>query len=542
MTIPLRGPINAILWAQWRSLRNYYPRGNMLSLVFAALMLALWYGLVVMGAGALAILVSNPSRNELWSGFLPRGLMLAIAYWQIAPLVLASTGASLDLKRIRAYPITHKQLFFIEVVLRLTTGVEMLILVSGASLGLLWNPSIPNWGPLFFVPFVLMNLFLSAGLRDLLGRLLARRGIRELAVVAMVILTGLPQLIRVVGVSPGAKSVLSQIRVDFAYTPWNAAATLVGGHFSIRAAAALLGYTLAAFLFGRWQFERGLRFDLDAAASAPASVVSRGGGSIGDYIFSLPSRIFRDPLGGLVEKELRSLTRAPRFRIVFFMGFSFGLLIWLPITYRSNFGGGALSSNYLTLVSAYALLLLGEVSFWNIFGFDRAAVQNYFVLPVPMRAVITAKNIAAFCFAFLEIGAIAAVCAVFGLAVSPGQLIETISVVTVMCVYLCAVGNLGSSYYPRPVNPTQSWKSASAGRLQALLLLIYPVLSIPVVLAFLARYAFESELAFYAVLSVGLAVGVAIYWVSRDSAIEALETRKEKFLGALTASEGPISA
>jgi ABC-2 type transport system permease protein len=92
------------------------------------------------------------------------------------------------------------------------------------------------------------------------------------------------------------------------------------------------------------------------------------------------------------------------------------------------------------------------------------------------------------------------------------------------------------------VNPTQSWKSASAGRLQALLLLIYPVLSIPVVLAFLARYAFESELAFYAVLSVGLSVGVAIYWVSRDSAIEALETRKEKFLGALTASEGPISA
>jgi len=533
--------VKAILWAQWRSLRNFYPR-DMVSFVFAGLMLAMWYGMVILGAGAVAILMSNPSRNELWLRFLPRGLMWAMGYWQIAPLVLSSAGASLDLKRIRIYPIQHSHLFFVEVLLRLTTGVEMLLLVLGATIGLLWNPTIPKWAPLFFLPFVLLNLFLSAGLRDLLGRLLARRGVREVAVLLMVLLTGLPRLVMVFGVSPETAAFLDRLRFQFDYSPWNTAATLVSGRFHLAAAAALLGWAFFAFLFGRWQFERGLRFDTEAAGSARLSATSRTVSGLTDRLFSIPSRIFPDPLGVLIEKELRILVRAPRFRLIFFMGFSFGLLIWLPITYRSNFGGGALSSNYLTLVSAYALLLLGEVSFWNIFGFDRTAVQNYFVLPVPMKTVLAAKNITAFFFCILEIGAIAVVCAIFGMSVSLGQLVETTSVVLVMCMYLCAVGNLGSIYFPRPVNPTQSWKSAAAGRMQAFLILIYPVIGIPIALAFLARYAFESELAFYGVLAAGMLVGVTIYWVARESAVEALEVRKEKFLGTLTQGEGPISA
>ena len=44
-----------------------------------------------------------------------------------------------------------------------------------------------------------------------------------------------------------------------------------------------------------------------------------------DRFFRLPSLVLPDPLAAIVEKELRSLARTPRFRTVFIMGFTFGL-------------------------------------------------------------------------------------------------------------------------------------------------------------------------------------------------------------------------
>ena len=66
-----------------------------------------------------------------------------------------------------------------------------------------------------------------------------------------------------------------------------------------------------------------------------------------------------DPLGALIEKEVRFLSRSPRFRLVFLMGFTFGLLIWLPVALgRQGVSQSFLSGNYLTVVSVYSLLLL----------------------------------------------------------------------------------------------------------------------------------------------------------------------------------------
>ena len=89
----------------------------------------------------------------------------------------------------------------------------------------------------------------------------------------------------------------------------------------------------------------------------------------------LPSRLLPDPIGILVEKEVRFLSRAPRFRLVFFMGFTFGLIIWLPLLLRGGQPAGFFGQNLLSLVSLYACLLLGEVLFWNSFGFDRQALH-----------------------------------------------------------------------------------------------------------------------------------------------------------------------
>ncbi len=532
----------AILWAQWRTLFNYYPR-HQGSLVFLVLMSAVWYGAWALGAAAVSILLANPERVPLFPRLLPAGLFLAFLYWQLVPLVLVSSGASMDLKRLLVYPIPPARLFDLEVLLRLSTGLEVLVVLAGATVGLLRNPLIPAWAPLAFVPFIVLNLFLAAGLRNLLARMLARKRVRELVVLLLVLAAAAPQLLVLSGATGRLRGMLDAIPFDgslFQLLPWTAAARLAQGHGSAGAWLVLLGWTAVAWRFGRWQFFRGLRFDAEAARSTAGRPAPASGWR--ERLYRAPSVLLPDPLGAIVEKEIRFLSRAPRFRLVFLMGFTFGLVIWLPLALQERGSGSALSTNYLTFVSVYALLLLGEVTFWNSLGFDRSAAQFWYLAPVKFSTILVGKNIAAALVVFVEITAVALVCSLLGMPVSSAKLAEAYSVTLTLTVYLLAVGNLGSTHYPRPVNPVQSWRSASAGRFQALLLLLYPVVAVPVALAYGARYAFESETAFYLVMAFALALGAVVYRIAIESAVSTAEARKEKLLEALARGDGPVSA
>ena len=528
----------AILWAQWRTLLNFYSRGNLGSLVFTVIMGAIWYGMATAGAVGAAFLSSDPTRLAWLEKIAPTTLVFLFLYWQVVPILLASAGTGLDLRRLVVYPVTHRQLFALEVLLRFSTGVEVTLILIGVSMGLWFNPAVRWWGPLAFLPWMAFNLTLSAGLRDLLGRLLARRGMREIAVLVVVLIAGLPQLLLVTGVPEKLRA--EAARVAFDYWPWQITARVALARFAWLDVAAMAAWTALACVFGRWQFERGLRFDAEAARATPQRP-QRGGGLL-ERLYRIPSLVFPDPLGAIFEKEVRYLSRAPRFRIVFFMGFSFGLLIWLPIAFREGRTPESFfASNYLTFVTVYALMLLGEVSFWNVFGFDRAAAQIYYVTPVRFSRVLIGKNLAALTFVLLEVSAVAAACAGLRMPLTPARLAEAYAVTLVMTLFLLAAGNLASVWYPRPSNPTHSWRSASAGKMQALLALLYPVFSIPIVLAYLARYAFDSTAAFYAVLAFGAALGAAFYGVALDSAVKAADARKERIVMALVQGEGPVS-
>jgi hypothetical protein len=82
-----------------------------------------------------------PQSAETMPVALPTGLLLIFLYWQLAPLISASLGASLDLKKLLIYPVPHRKLFVIEVLLRLTTCAEMLLILAGSVAGLLRNPT-----------------------------------------------------------------------------------------------------------------------------------------------------------------------------------------------------------------------------------------------------------------------------------------------------------------------------------------------------------------------------------------------------------------
>ena len=63
-----------------------------------------------------------------------------------------------------------------------------------------------------------------------------------------------------------------------------------------------------------------------------------------------------------------------------------------------------------------------------------------------------------------------------------------------------------------------------------------------VALAYLARYAFDTEWAFLGVLLFGAALGGIIYYYSLNAAVKAAGERIEEIIGALSRGEGPIES
>ncbi len=530
--------VETILWAQWRSWLNYYPKSNRTGTVFGTLLMTLWYLMWLVFAGLTARVFSEGDNASMTKTVLPAGLLFVFAYWQIVPVLLASTGVSLEMRKLQVYPIPNTHLFLLELMLRVTASFEMLLVVCGLAVGLFLNPRLPAWAAAGILPFVLLNVCVSAGMREILIRLLARKRIREIAVLLLVSLGALPQLLMVTGAWQKVRFLFSGS--SRAFWPWSATASVAAGNAS--AAVILIGWTALAWYFGRLQFEKGLRFDADASAATPLTG-KPAGETITDRILRWPALVFKDPLAALVEKELRFLSRAPRFRLVFTMGFTFGLIIWLPI----SFGAGhsttdVFANNYLSFVCLYAVLLLGDVCFWNTFGFDRTAAQAYWAMPIDFSVVLIAKNISAVFFVMLEVTLVMTACALLRMPIDVRRVAEALSLTIVVSTYLGGLGNLTSTSAPRAINPAKLMRSGAPGKLQAMLLLLYPVAAIPVLLAFGARYAFRSELAFFVALGLVWLVGVAVYWVALESAAESAARDREKIVTALSQGDGIIQA
>ena len=534
----MESPAAAVVWAQFRSLLNFYRRPQMGGYWVGTAVMALWYLMVAAGAILLGFVLSRESAAPYLPQILPFGFLGAFLYWQMVPVFLASTGLSLETRKLVVYPIPENQIFHLEVLLRLSTGIEVILVLVASMTGLLANPLVPKWGPPTMVLFLVFNLYLSAGIKDLISRLMERKGTRELTVLVFVLLMVSPQMVTVMGLPPGFKDKL--LHFNQLWMPWTAPAVLAAGQWSWAAAASVLAWLVGAVWFGRWQFHRTLYFDTEAVR-AQSEKGGAGNGAL-EALFAWPRRVFRDPLAALVEKELKSLARTPRFRLVFMMGFTFGLVIWLPLAFGKPMGNGrgAFASNFLTWISVYSIMLLGEVALFNNLGFDRAAAQFYWLAPVRIRTVLLAKNIAAFVYIVLEVGSVTLACVVLRLPIDPAKIAEAFAVTLLLATFFAALGNIGSIYYPRYANPQQAWRSRGGGKFQAWMLLAYPVLAVPIGLAYMARWATESQVAFYAVLAVTAGIGWAFYRVAMDTAEQAAEEKREQILGALSAGDGPI--
>lgn len=527
----------AILWAQFRAMRNILPRSGRLGTFLTLALNVCWYGLWAFGALAVMLLIREVNDRQILFRFLGPGLLMCFLYWQVIPVIMASAGASLQMRRLRVYPIPHSQLFHLEVMLRVTTAIETVLLLMGAGVGITLNPTLPAWYALALVPYALFNLYLSAGIRDLITRMLAWRRFREAMLFFVVMLAALPQIVLRSGVPKQYQRYFDQLNSPL--FPWTAAAYLLSGDWRLINVVSLLSWLAVGYAFGRWQFERGLRFD-EEAARAHGNAATKSDSWV-EWIYRLPSLLLRDPMGAMVEKELRSLVRSPRFRIVFLMGFTFGLMIWFPMAFRKE-RPSMIQSHYLVIVSAYSILLLSEVGVWNVLGFDRSAAQLYWLAPVRTVMALVAKNIATACFVTLEVILISGVCLLFRLPISFSLFIEALLVCMVMLVFLAAIGNVSSLRFPRPMDPNESWKRSGGSRFQVMLVFLYPVIGLPFAFAYYAQHKWESDLAFYGVIAV-TAVGAAIaYGFSLEKAATMAAQSKERILSSLAQGGAPVSS
>jgi len=532
--------IAAILRAQLLSMRVGGRRNAIFSLITGLV----WYGFWC-GVAAGVYFAARRAGAALLEQALPIGLLLMLLFWQVIPVLSASFGSALDMRKLLVYPAPHDKLFLVEVLLRLTTGFEMVLVSAGAVAGLLRNGAAGGWAaaPRILLPlltFLVFNLLLASGLRSLLERLLSRRRVREVVVILMLLAFTLPRIALVMGARPkslGGFGVLAHVPG----LPWVAVSNAMLGQSELWSLTILAAWTLAAAGFGRTQFERNLRYDAVAAQATPLDAAPSSKPSWSDRFYRLPALLFGDPLAALIEKELRSLARTPRFRMVFVMGFSFGLMVWLPLVLgRQSERVGFLEENFLVAVSVYALTLLGQVTYWNCFGFDRSAVQIYFAAPQPIAVTLRAKNIASLIVVYLEVLVLTGLTWVLHVGVSLGKIAETLLVVGVCAFYMLAFGNISSVHYPRALTPDRVSQGGASSRFQAFVFILYPLALLPVFLAYLARYAFDSQTAFAAVLALAAALGGGLYGLAMESAVKTATTNRERILVDLSRGEGPV--
>lgn len=542
--------IAAILRAQFLSMRMAGRRGAFFSLITGIIWYGIWTAAALLAWFALA--QADAGQLRTW---IPVGLLAVCFYWQAMPILSASMGSSLDMRKLVVYPAPHAKLFLVELLLRLATGIEMVMVLAGGGLGLIGNRSV-GWAagvrasPFIQAPrtlaavlvFVVFNVLLASGSRSLLVRLLSRRKVRELLVFFLLLLWMVPRFLFMSGKLHANRLRGLDGATHTVAWPWTAAADIALGQSTLLALLSIGCWTLAAAWFGRTQFERGLRFDTVAAQATPQHSGVTRLESLADIFYRFPSLVLPDPLAAIVEKELRTLARTPRYRMIFVMGFSFGLMLWLPMVLRGSAGNSTLSRHFLTVICVYALTLLGQVSYWNCFGFDRSAAQIYFAAPPPLSLTLAGKNLAALVFVYLEVAILIGITALLPVRFGYGQVLETLVVVGVCSLYMMALGNISSVQYPRGLNPSQVSQGGASGRFQALVVLLYPVSLVPVFLAYLARYAFDSELVFSLVLAFAAAVGGVLYWIAMDSAVATAIKKRERIVQDLSTGDGPVAA
>jgi ABC-2 type transport system permease protein len=535
----MREQIGAIVWAQYRTIRNYLPRTSMGAILLGLISLV-WYGLFCFAAFGLAKGMQYAPMDKLRLYF-PAGMLGLLLFWQIFPVLTMSSGWSLELNKLLVFPIHPRTLFVVELILRFTTSPESVILLIGAIWGLLAHPEMHGWWPVLLLLYVPFNLLLSLAVREWMMRLFRKKRLREVLMLAIVSVSILPSLL-------ANTSLGERLRPYYLYaangpgTPWHEFTLLGLGPPPLLSLAAVMFWIVLAWWLARRQFAASLRLDFDQSggeSSTKGETTIPARPSLVEMLANFVSGFLPDPYAAMVEKEVSSLLRTPRFRVIFGMACFFSVVIFFPIAFGRH-GANFLSSNYVAFVNTYGMLICGEVLIWNVFGFDRRATQLYYVTPAGFKQVLLAKNAVAAFFIGIQTLVVVTASLVMPRRSDLAGIAGGIAISGVVFLCFLAAGNYASIAFPRPVQPNQTFRRQAAGKTQLILLAAYIVMAIPIGLAFLARWATGKDWVFFAVLAFDLFAAACFYYVSLEPVMAMGERERERIIDALSKGADPI--
>jgi ABC-2 type transport system permease protein len=533
--------ILAIGWAQFRITRNHLPRTSFGTVLISCVSL-LWYGLYVGFAVFLSFSLPRLSLLEIRQ-WLPVGLLSVFLFWQVVPLFTLSSGWSLQLNKLQVYPVSSNALFGIEVVLRITSAPEMVIVLVGALIGLVRHPGVPFWGPLFLLLYVPFNLLLLLAIRDLILHSFERNRFRELFAALMISIGVLPQVLLRTGIARRFSPYFLSVAQN-ALTPWHEIASLSLGSFSPVPLLTILAWTAAGYAFARFQFQKSLSPDDSFRPGASAAILptARTRSAQTSKLRELPARVFNDPMAALLQKELQSLVRMPRFRVIFGMACIFSVLIFIPFVFRNGMQArqGFWTGNFLPVVNLYGLLLMSDALLLNIFGFDRRAAQIFFVVPVPFETVLRAKNLTAVIFIALQTLVVLVIASVLRIHITLMAIASDVLASAVVTVFLLSLGNFVSVTMARPLDATQTFKKQAGAKMQLWLLLCSVGIFLLIGFALLARYALHTDWALLGVLVLEFCIGLIFYRAATESAVQRGLRDREQMLDALAKTGSPV--
>jgi ABC-2 type transport system permease protein len=183
--------------------------------------------------------------------------------------------------------------------------------------------------------------------------------------------------------------------------------------------------------------------------------------------------------------------------------------------------------------------MLGQITYWNAFGFDRETVQGYFSWPIRFREALLAKNITLGLLLLPQLTVITGIVLAFRMPVTLPRIFECLAVTFIAALYWCAAGNIASVRIPRPMDAEKM--NQMSNKLQALGIWTAPFLLLPIVLAYVARSVLHSEFVFAAILLLAAIIGVIFYSVGLDSAVTYANSHRENIIAQLSRSDGPLS-
>lgn len=527
--------ILTIAWAQWRVMRNHLPRTTFGSLLGFALSL-IWYG----GFATLAVFVAF-TVPAIPLAVLQRrigpALMLLFFVWQLIPLVTLSSGWSLELKKLQVFPLYTNTMLAAEALLRISGSLETVLVAIGATLGLIFHPAVRVYDALALALYIPFNLLVSVAVREVLARLLQRNRVRELVTILVIAVAVLPQFLIRLGYAHRVSGAL-RLAGNGAFTPWQSIGSTAVG---IQAGASLLvffGWMLLAYWTARRQLLASLRSEESQGSAVPVSTADSKR-SLSAWL-EYPARWFPDPVGAIVSKEIRTLMRMPRFRVIFTLATLLTVVIILPLTMNNRFSVQKGSS--LVMMECNGLMILGDALLWNIFGFDGRASQLYFAAPVDIRLIFRAKNVAAGLFAGLQIVFVLAAGTVLKLVDSPKVVLIAILSGIVLALYFMSLGNVSSVVLARRVDPRATMKKQAGAKAQFWIFVCMLAAVVLIGFAFLAGWALATDWGTLGVLAAELGIGILLYRFSIESAVGRALSQREELLTALSKGGAAVSS